>query len=448
MTNFHSLITIGIFFLVYLLICFESFHNKNKTVIVLCGATLILILQIMTPEESFYSTTFGVDWHVIFLLFSMMIIANIMKPTGVFEYIAIKSVKIAQAQPYKLLIIISLVTAFISAFIDNVTTILLIAPVILSVTNMMEIDPIPFLISIVLSSNIGGTATLIGDPPNIMIASKANLNFIQFIYHLTPVIIIIMVIFLIMIKFLFGKHLIITQEQKNKIIQLEELSMIKDKPLIKKSLIVLCFLILGFIFHDQLHLDPSVIALLGASILLMLSNHSEEPSVIFADVEWTSIFFFIGLFIVIGAVVKSGFIKLVANNVVKTTCGNIFKTSTIILWFSAVFSAIVDNIPFVATMNPLILDIAKHLWPNVSNPEILHQTNLLPIWWSLSLGACLGGNGTIIGASANIVVASFAEKAGKKISFWKFMLYAFPIWFMSIVISQIYIWLRYFYFNR
>ncbi len=441
-------IAVGVFVIAYLMICFESFHGAHKTVIALGGAAIILMFKVLSQQEAFYSMDFGIDWNVVFLLMSMMIIVNIMKPTGAFEYLAIKCAKFAKGEPYRIIAVFCVVTAVISAFIDNVTTVLLIAPVILIITKELEINPIPFLISVALASNIGGTATLIGDPPNIMIASRSGLNFMDFVYHLTPVIIIIMLVYLVMIKLMFGKKLQVTQAAKERIMQLNEKEQVKDPALIKKSLIVLGSMIFCFIFHDKVNLPPASLAIIGAAILLMLSEHVDKPHAILEDIEWSSIFFFLGLFIIVGAVVKVGLISMMAKAAVNLTGGSLFKSSIIILWFSSIASAIIDNIPFVATMNPMIVDMAKHLWPNTANPEIVHQAALLPVWWALSLGACLGGNGTIIGASANVIVAGIAEKSGHKISFGKFMAYALPVWFMSVIISHLYIWLRYFYFAK
>jgi Na+/H+ antiporter NhaD/arsenite permease-like protein len=444
----HFWLAVGIFIASYIAICFESFHGTHKAVIALCGAALVMGLEILTQNEAFYSVDFGVDWNVVFLLIAMMIIVNIMKPTGVFEYLAIKCAKIGKGEAYRIMAIFAIVTALISAFLDNVTTVLLIAPVILFVTKELKINPIPFLISTALASNIGGTATLIGDPPNVMIASKAGLTFMDFVVHLTPVIILIMAVYVVMIRFIFHKSLIVSVEAKDKIMQLDEKSVLKDKGLAKKSLIVLGVMILCFVFHDKINLHPATIALLGAGVIFMISDHAETPHTILGDIEWTSIFFFIGLFIIIGAVVKVGFISLMAKAVISITGANIFKTSIVILWFSSIASAIIDNIPYVATLNPMIIDMARQIWPNVANPEIIHKVALLPVWWSLALGACLGGNGTIIGASANVVVAGIAEKNGYKISFLEFMKYAIPVWFMTILVSHLYIWLRYFCFAK
>ncbi len=435
-------VAIGVFFAAYLLISLEQFH---KTIIALFGAAIVLVLGVVTQSEAFYSEELGVDWNVVLLLISMMIIVNVMKPTGFFEYLAIKCAKIAKGSPYWIMAIFAFVTAFVSAFIDNVTTVLLITPIIIYICEELKVDVIPYLISTALSSNIGGTATLIGDPPNIMIASKAHFDFVLFVYHLTPAIIVILALYIVMIKVVFRKFLQTTPEARQRIMQMDEKRQIKEPKVIWASLAVLAVVIAAFVVHGKLHLQPATIAIGGAA-LLMLVLAIEEPHAILAECEWTSIFFFIGLFIIVGAVVKVGFVKMLALAVVGATGDNMLLASTVILWFSAVASAFIDNIPFVATMNPLILDMGKALWPG-TNIDLVNQTQLLPVWWALSLGACLGGNGTAIGASANVVVVGMGEKAGKKISFVKFMIYAFPFWFMSIVVSNIYIWLRYFVFR-
>ena len=430
---------IAVFFLAYVLISFEIFH---KTIIALVGAALLLLVGVITQGEAFHSEEFGVDWNVVFLLISMMIIVNIMKPTGFFEYLAIKSAKLVKGSPYGIMAVFSLVTAVLSAFLDNVTTVLLVTPIIIFICDELGVDAIPFLISTALASNIGGTATLIGDPPNIMIASKAHLTFMDFIIHLAPVILVIMAVYVAMLRIVFSKSLKKNAEAQQRIMALDETTVIKDPATIVKCLIVLAAVVSGFIFHAKIHLPPASIALGGAAILLLLCKAKDLHSIL-SDCEWTSIFFFIGLFIVIGAVVKVGFVKIMATQVVHAVGNNMLTASTVILWFSAVASAIIDNIPFVATMNPLIIDMGKQLWPGIP-PEVLTYGQLMPVWWALSLGACLGGNGTAIGASANVVVLGMAEKAGKKVSFVKFMAYAFPFWLMSIIISNLYIWFRYF----
>ncbi|HOI07014.1 MAG TPA: ArsB/NhaD family transporter, partial [Deltaproteobacteria bacterium] len=348
-----------IFILAYALIISEKIH---KTIVALTGAALMLLLGILAQEEAFSNIEFGVDWNVIFLLFSMMVIINIMKPTGIFEYIAIKSAKFAKGKPFMIMATFSVVTAVISAFLDNVTTVLLIAPVTLLICQALELDVVPYLITEALASNIGGTATLIGDPPNIMIASKAGLDFMAFIYNLAPVIVVALIAYVITLKFIFGRRLTVKEELRQRVMAMDENEAIKDPVLIKKSLFVLGLTMTGFVFHGVLHMEPATIALAGAATLLLLSG-IKEPHHIFSEVEWATLFFFIGLFIIIGGVVKVGLISLMSVKVLELTQGNLFATSMVVMWFSAFASAFIDNIPYVATMNPLIIDMARQLWP-------------------------------------------------------------------------------------
>lgn len=435
-------IATALFVVAYGLIILERIH---KTIVAILGAALMIVLGILTQDEAFHSLELGVDWNVIFLLVSMMVIVNIMKPSGVFEYIAIKSAKIAKGEPFKIMMIFSVVTAVLSAFLDNVTTVLLIAPVTMLICKALEIDVVPYLITEALASNIGGTATLIGDPPNIMIASKAQLDFMAFIYHLTPVIILVLIAYIITIKFIFGGRLTVREDLKQKIIAMDEKEAIRDSVLLKKSIFVLSMTMAGFVLHGLLHLAPATIALFGAGLLLLISG-IKNPQSILSEAEWTTLFFFIGLFIIIGGVVKVGLIKWMSIEVLKITQGNLFGTAMIVMWFSAFASALIDNIPFVATMNPLIIDMAGQLWPDLSGVQLLHHPGLMPIWWSLALGACLGGNGTAIGASANVLVVGMAEKMGRPISFKRFMLYGMPLMIESVLICTIYVWFRYYLF--
>jgi len=430
----------AIFILAYALIISEKVH---KTILAIFGSALMIVLGIVTQEDAFHSMELGIDWNVIFLLVSMMIIINIMKPTGLFEYIAIKSAKAARGEPFRIMAIFSIVTATLSAFLDNVTTVLLIAPVTLLICQALELEVVPFLITEALASNIGGTATLIGDPPNIMIASKAQLDFMAFIYHLSPVIIVVLIAYVATIKFIFGKQLHVKEELKQRVMAMNENEAIKDPVLLKKSLFVLAVTITGFILHGALHYEPATIALFGAGLLLLISG-TKEPHRILAEAEWATLFFFMGLFMIIGGVVKVGLIKWMSIEVLKLTQGNLLGTSLIVMWFSAFASAFIDNIPYVATMNPLIIDMAKQLWPNLSGVQLLHHPDLMPIWWSLALGACLGGNGTAIGASANVIIVGMAEKMGKPISFKKFMLYGMPLMIESVIICTAYVYLRYY----
>jgi Na+/H+ antiporter NhaD/arsenite permease-like protein len=432
-----------IFLLAYAVIVSEKIH---KTVVAVFGAGLMLVLKILEQHEAFHVEAFGVDWNVIFLLISMMVIINLMRPTGVFEYIAIKSAKLGKGEPFAIIAIFAVVTAVLSALLDNVTTVLLITPVTMLIADALDVDPIPYLISCALASNIGGTATLIGDPPNIMIASKAHLNFMDFIYHLAPIVLIMMVFYILFIKLIWGKTLKTRDELKQRIMLMDEREAIKDPVMLKKSLFVLALVLSGFVFHGVLHFQPATVALFGAGLLLLLSN-THEPHHILAEVEWPTIFFFIGLFIIVGGVVKVGLIKWMSLQILDLTQGNMFATSMVVMWFSAFASAIVDNIPYVATMNPLISDMAGQLWPDLSGVELLHHADLMPVWWSLALGACLGGNGSAIGASANVIVVGMSEKAGRRISFMKFMLYGMPVMIMTVAIATAYVWLRYYIFK-
>ncbi|TAN44020.1 MAG: hypothetical protein EPN22_08200 [Nitrospirae bacterium] len=433
-------IATAIFVCAYVLIVSEKVH---KTVVALFAAGLMLVLKVLEQNEAFHVEEFGVDWNVIILLISMMIIINLMRPTGVFEYIAIKSAKLGKGDPLRIMVIFAVVTAVLSALLDNVTTVLLITPVTLLIADALDVDPVPYLLSCAFASNIGGTATLIGDPPNIMIASKAQLNFMDFIYHLAPVVVVMMVVYIFVIKLIWKKKLVTQDELKQRIMNMNEKEAIKNPLMLKKSLIVLGIVLTGFIFHGMLHFQPATVALFGAGLLLLLSR-THEPHHVLAEIEWPTIFFFMGLFIIVGGVVKVGLIKWLSIQILELTQGNMFATSMIVMWFSAFASAIVDNIPYVATMNPLIIDMAKQLWPNLSGIQLLQHPDLMPLWWSLALGACLGGNGSAIGASANVIVVGISEKAGRRISFFKFMAYGMPIMILTVAISSVYVWLRYY----
>lgn len=433
----------AVFLLSYAIIVSEKIH---KTVVAVFGAGLMLVLKILEQHEAFHVEEFGVDWNVIFLLISMMVIINLMRPTGVFEYIAIKSAKWGKGEPLRILSIFAVVTALLSALLDNVTTVLLIVPVTILIADALEVDPLPYLISCALASNIGGTATLIGDPPNIMIASKAQLSFMDFIYHLTPVVLVMMFVYLLLIRMIWGRKLRTRDELKLRIMSMNEREAIRDPAMLKKSLAVLGLVLAGFVFHGALHFQPATIALFGAGLLLLLSG-THEPHHVLAEVEWPTIFFFLGLFIIIGGVVKVGLIKWMSVKVIEITRGDLFATSMVVMWFSAFASAFIDNIPYVATMNPLIINMAEQLWPDLSGVQLLQHADLMPLWWSLALGACLGGNGTAIGASANVIVVGMSEKAGQKISFMRFMAYGIPVMVLTVAISTVYVWLRYYVFK-
>lgn len=413
----------AIFVLAYLLIIFEKL---DRTIVALSGAALMVFARILTQEEAF----FKIDYNTLMLLIGMMIMVMITKRTGIFEYLAIKTVKIARGEPWKIMMMLAIITGVLSALLDNVTTILLVLPLTFNVAKELHINPIPFMIAEVFASNVGGTATLIGDPPNIMIGSAVGLNFMDFIVNLTPVIIVILFVTTYIFVLLYKNKLHTTEEAKANVMKIDENSVIKDKKLLIKSLIVLSLTIIGFLLHGTLHYESSTIAITGATLLLLISGQRVDR--ILEEVEWKTIFFFAGLFIMVGGIEATGIIKLIARGVLDITHGDLTLTTMAILWVSAIASAFIDNIPFVATMIPLIKDLGA-----------LSGISLTPLWWALSLGACLGGNGTIIGASANVVATGMAEEHGHKITFGRYFKVSFPIMLVTIVISSIYLYLFY-----
>jgi Na+/H+ antiporter NhaD/arsenite permease-like protein len=425
-------------------------EKLDKTKVALIGAGLMLVLKIVSQHEAFYDEKYSIDYNVIFLLIGMMIIVNILSKTGIFQFLAVKSAKVARGKPLLILVLFACITAIFSAFLDNVTTVLLLVPVTLFIADELELDPFPFLLSEVMASNIGGAATLIGDPPNIMIASKVQLTFMDFIYHMAPAILFIFPFFLLTIKLLFGRKLYVKEAVRQKILVMDEYALIKNYSLLKKSLIVLGSVIVGFVFHGILHYEPATIAVLGAAILLIISK--EDPHHILRELEWPTLFFFIGLFIIVGGVVKVGLISKLSEGMISLTnptAESMFVTAITTLWFSAISSAVVDNIPFVASMIPLVTDTARAVLPSGMDfkPLIQHST-LMPVWWSLALGACLGGNGTPVGASANVITIGLSEKAGYPISFRKFLAYSIPLTVETMILSTVYIWLRYYIFFK
>ena len=410
----------------------------NRAIVALVGAGLMVLVGVLSQEEAIK----GVDWNTIGLLTGMMILVSVSRRSGMFQYVAIRSAQIAKAHPAGILFLLQITTALLSALLDNVTTVLLIVPVTLAITKQLDVPAYPYLFAEIFASNIGGTATLIGDPPNILIGSQVGLDFNAFVLHLSPVIVVVMVVQAIMIHFLWGKDLKATPDREARVMALNAPESIQDSLLLKQSLVVLTAVMVAFIFARPLHLEPATIAMLGAAVLMLLDNwthHSEKAAEnvhkTFGDVEWITIFFFIGLFIVVHGVEVGGLLKLLADKLVTATGGNMAHAGYAILWASAVLSAIVDNIPFVATMIPLI----KSMAPAYGGPDAI-----LPLWWCLSLGACLGGNGTLIGASANLTVAGLAERSGVPFRFVTYTLYAFPMMLVSIGICHLYVWWRYF----
>jgi len=416
----------SIFVLTYVVIITEKF---NRALVSLVGASLMILTGILSQEMAIEK----VDFNTLGLLIGMMIIVAISQKTGMFQYLAIKSAKLVKGEPWWILVMLTLTTAIFSAFLDNVTTVLLIVPITLLITDELKIDPYPFLFMEILASNIGGTATLIGDPPNIMIGSAAKLTFMDFIINIAPVIPLILITTLVPIWFIYGKEMKVEERLKLGIMKFDEKEAIKDVGLLKKSLAVLVIVIFGFIFQHQIHMEFAIIAMSGAVVLLLISG--ENPQHIFEKVEWETIFFFIGIFIIVTGIKVAGLIKLMAETVISLSGGNMMIIAFTVTWLSAIASAFIGCIPFVATMIPMIKDIGEI----AGNQEIIR-----PLWWALSLGACLGGNGTIIGSAANVIVAGIADRQGTPIRFLKFMKLAFPLMLLSVLISWVYIYLRYF----
>lgn len=423
----HTVIGVVFFILLFVLISLEV---VNKTILSIWGAVLFISMGIIHQHKAFAS----VDWNVVFLLIGMMIIVGITKKSGVFQYIAIKCAKVVKGDPVKILLLFSLMTAVLSALLDNVTTILIITPVIILVSVELGVRPIPYIISSALASNIGGMATLIGDPPNIMIGSAAGLGFTDFIKHMGPLVLVLLAVFCGVILLFFRKELVVSLERRARIMDFDENASITDSSILIKSLAVLLLVLICFLLHSVIGIEPSTVALGGAGIL-MFAVGGEEVEEFFHEVEWTTIFFFIGLFIMVAGLEELGIIELLAVKYLDLTSGDVFITSTSIIWVSGFLSAILDNIPYVATMIPLVERLGHDIG----------SANIAPVWWSLAIGACLGGNGTLIGASANVVSAGISGRNGYKISFMEFTKYGALITFITLVISTVYVYFVHFY---
>lgn len=422
--NLTALMATLIFAGTYALIVAE---RLPRTTAAMVGAVLVVVTGLISQEEAATS----IDFNTIGLLVGMMVIVAVTRRSGVFEYIAVWVAKRSQGEPVRILVMLSLLTAVLSALLDNVTTVLFTVPIAMVIADRIGVSPFPYLIAQIVSSNIGGTATLIGDPPNIMISHPAKLSFMDFFLNLAPVSAVILVITLVLLVLIFRKQLKISPEEQQRILTLNEEDFLRDRGLIKPSLIVLGMTLAGFGLHEWLHLGSATIALTGATVLVLVTR--EEPEDVFLAVEWPSIFFFVGLFVVVGALEKTGVIEMVARRGLGFTGGDLLLTGLLVLWMSAVASTIVDNIPFVATMIPLIQEFGR-----------LGQIQELdPLWWALALGACLGGNGSLIGAAANVVAAGVAEKYGSPISFWDYFKVGFPLMLISILIATVYLFVFY-----
>ena len=407
-----QIIAIVIFLVTMAAIMTEKLH---RTVAAVAGALLLILTGVLSVESGFSY----VDLNTLGVLIGMMLFVAVVKNSGIFEYIAIKAAKIAKGRPWPLMVLFALITAVLSAFLDNVTTVLLIGPMTLAITSMLRINPIPFFMTQIMASNIGGTATLIGDPPNIMIGSAAGLSFTDFITNTGVA----------CFYFIYGRKLHVEPEAMDSILQLDENKAIKDRSLLIKSVVMILLVVFGFVFHSQLHLESCTIALTAAAVMLLIGRQDVEEIV--AGVEWTTILFFTGLFIVVGGLQETGVIQILANGLMDLTEGHMTLTILLILWVSAIVSSFLDNIPFVATLIPLILTMQSS------------GVDVTPLWWAVSLGACLGGNGTLIGASANVVLSGISNRHGFPITFASYFKVGFPLMLVSVAISTVFLLLRF-----
>lgn len=416
---------IGIFLVVYALIVSEKIH---RTIAAMLGGVVMIAGGIVDQETALHH----IDWGTLGLLIGMMIIVSVISDTGLFRAIAVLAAKRAKGEPLRILVALAVLTAIVSAFLDNVTTVLLMAPVTFGIARQLRVSPVPFIIAQFMASNIGGTATLIGDPPNIMIGSaEPSLTFMSFIWNLAPIAAIVLLAYIPFYIWLFRKQVRTTPELKAELLRTEAAALITDRRLLARCLVVLGLTIAGFFLHQSLHLESATVALAGAFLLLLLAGERRMEEA-FTRVEWTTIFFFLGLFVLVGGLVETGVIAELAAHAIAWTGGNLVAASMLILWMSAIASAFLDNIPFVATMIPLIQEMGR-----------MGVTDLEPLWWSLALGACLGGNGTLIGASANLIAASLSAKEGHPISFLSYMKIGFPLMLLSIALCSVYVYLRY-----
>jgi Na+/H+ antiporter NhaD/arsenite permease-like protein len=419
--SLEVVIGLGIFVVTYALIATERIH---KTLAAMAGGVAMVLLGIVSQEQAFEE----IDFNVIFLLAGMMILAGIVRKTGVFGWIAVRAARIAGGDPYRILVVLSLITAVASAFLDNVTTVVLVGPITLFLAARLGMNPFPFLVSAILASNIGGASTLIGDPPNILIGSAANLDFTAFLVHMMPLSVLILVVYLLAARWLFRDLLVVDADMRAGFLEMDEREMISNPPLLRRSLIVLGLTLVGFLLHGVLHLEPATIALTGAVVLMLVAR--ENPDEVLREVEWPTLFFFIGLFMLVAGVIEIGLIQAVADAIVEITGGALASTSLLLLWLSAILSGIIDNIPYTATMIPVVEQLSEGQ-PNDA------------LWWALAIGADYGGNATIIGASANVILAGMAAREGHPITFGQFLRYGLPVTFVSILIAMVYIWLRY-----
>lgn len=423
-------IALAIFVVAFFFIATEK---VDKVKVVLIAAGLMLVLGLAPGAEVFFSEHEGIDWRVIFLLLGMMIIVGIIKQTGVFDYLAIWAAKRSSGKPYRLMVMLMVITAVASPFLDNVTTIMLVAPVTVVVCNRLRIPAQPYLIAEVLASNIGGAATLIGDPPNIIIGARAGLTFTDFLVHMAPIVVVIFAAFVLLTRVLFRKSFQYNPEHVAEVMSLQERRAITDVRLLVRCLVVLGLVVVGFGLHAVLHIDPSVIAMVGAGVMLLVSKL--DVSDVLEEVEWPTLVFFMGLFVMVGGLVHTGVIGAIGTWAIDVVGDNFFAAATSLIFGSAVLGAFFDNIPYVATMAPVV----EGLVAQAPDPETGQA-----LWWAFALGADFGGNGTAVAASANVVAIGIAARTGHRISFWQFTRYGIVVTILSCLIAWLYVWLRYF----
>ena len=417
-----EVIAIIIFLGVILAIMTEKVH---RTAAALTGAVLLLLTHVLTVDKA----VGYIDFNTIGVLIGMMIFVAVVKNSGIFEYIAIKAAKLAHGDPWRIMMIFIVITAVLSAFLDNVTTVLLVGPMTITIARILNVNPVPFLLTQIFASNIGGTATLIGDPPNIMIGSAAGLDFMDFLTNTGLVVVVIIVVMILIMRFLYGSHLSADKEAIEAVMQLDENKAIEDRSLLVKSVVVMILVVIGFIFHSSLNLESAAVALTAAAVMMLIGRQNIDD--IIGEVEWTTILFFIGLFVVVGGLDETGVIGQLAEAVINLTEGHMILTMMVLLWASALLSSVLDNIPFVATLIPLVLAMGESGF------------DIAPLWWAISLGACLGGNGTLIGASANVVLSGISGKHGYPITFKEYTKLGFPVMLVSVAISMVYLLIRY-----
>lgn len=417
-----QIVAVAVFVVVMITIMTEKLHRSLAAI---TGAMIVLALHVMPFDAAMEH----IDFNTLGVLLGMMLFVSVVKLSGVFEFLAIKCARLAKGDPWKIMLLFVLLTAVLSAFLDNVTTVLLIGPMTLTVCKLLDVNPIPFFMTEILASNIGGTATLIGDPPNIMIGSAAGYSFFDFILYDAPAVAIILVAILGVFYALYGRKMNVDDEHKTRIMELDEHAQIKNRRLLKQSVVMTALVVVGFMAHGALGLESCIIALGAAGIIMLISGESIEEAL--SNVEWTTLSFFAGLFVIVGALAETGVIGMLANGLINATGGNVFITMLVLLIGSAVISSFLDNIPFVATMIPILLAMEST------------GMDVTPLWWAVSLGACLGGNGTLIGASANVVLSDISKKHGHEITFAKFFKTGFPIMLLTILIAGVYLVVRF-----